>query len=72
MITWIEREIEKQVLDTANPIEYGAEEYFCAMKLLDEMDVGREHNGQELTLVGRIRKATNTFISNPPQNKPND
>lgn len=71
MKTWMEREIEKQVLNTANPIEYGAEEYWCAMKVLDDMGITRECDGQELSLVGRIRKATNSFIDNPPQNKSN-
>lgn len=60
-----ERAIESALLNIADPIQFGAEEYWCAMKVLDDMGVPREHEGASLSLVGRIRKATNTF--NPSQ-----
>ena len=36
-----------------------AEEYECAMKVLDDMDIPRENDEGTFSLVGRILAATN-------------
>jgi hypothetical protein len=57
----IEQKIAETPLDVTDPIQFGAEEYWCAMRRLDDLGVPRAHNGTVLSLVGRINKATNTF-----------
>jgi hypothetical protein len=49
--------IDLALLNEADPIEYAASEYRCAMKYLD--DIGAPHAGAEgtLSLVGRIMAA---------------
>jgi hypothetical protein len=56
-----EQKIESTLLDIADPIQFGAEEYWCAMRRLDALEITREHEGKELSIVGRINKATGTF-----------
>jgi hypothetical protein len=63
MQTDIERCISETALDITDPIQFGAEEYWCAMKRLDALGVQREHDGETLSLVGRIDKATGTLES---------
>ena len=48
-------------LNEADPIQYGAQEYICAMKRLDALKIPRVHEEIVLSLVGRINKATDTF-----------
>ena len=43
-----------QLLNEADPIEFAASEYRCAMSRLDSVDVPTEKDGQTLSLVGRI------------------
>jgi hypothetical protein len=57
----VEKHISNTALDVTDPIQFGAEEYWCAMKRLDDLNVPREHDDKVLSLVGRINKATNTF-----------
>lgn len=63
MTTWMEDAIRETPLNVSDPIQFGAEEYWCAMKLLDELGVPREYAGNTLSIVGRIRVATDTFIT---------
>lgn len=46
-----------RLLNEANPVEYAAKEYLCAMQYLD--DIGKPRNdsvtGRVLSLVGRIK-----------------
>lgn len=54
--------IAKTLLDITDPIQFGAEEYWCAMKVLDENGVPRfDQSGKnEYSLVGRINWIINT------------
>lgn len=63
IMTKTERFIAATTLNIADPIQFGAEEYWCAMKVLDDMKVARKHNGEELSLVGRIKLATGNIDS---------
>lgn len=60
-MTKTEKFIAATTLNIADPIQFGAEEYWCAMKVLDDMKVARTHNGEELSLVGRIKLATKLY-----------
>ena len=44
------------LLNEANPVEFAATEYCCAMKYLDTQGVPRRDTGRKLSLVGRIRQ----------------
>jgi hypothetical protein len=41
-------------LNVANPVEFAAQEYLCAMKVLDDWGVPREAGDKTFSLVGRI------------------
>ena len=56
-----EKYIMATALNEADPIQYGAQEYICAMKRLDALKIPRVHEEIVLSLVGRINKATDTF-----------
>ena len=60
----IELELDKLSLNVANPVEYAAEEYWCAMKVLDERNIPRFYQDDELSLVGRIDFAMGVFHNN--------
>lgn len=59
--TPVEEYIDGAALDATNPVYFGAEEYWCAMRRLDAMGVSRKYDGEVLSLVGRINWATGTF-----------
>jgi len=61
LVSHEENAIASTPLDITDPIQFGAEEYWCAMRRLDELGVPRDHKGVVLSIVGRINKATNTF-----------
>jgi len=42
-------------------VEHAAEEYWCAMKILDERNIPRFYEDEELSLVGRIDFAMGCF-----------
>lgn len=46
-----------RLLDEANPVEYAAKEYLCAMQYLDDIGKPRKDaiTGRTLSLVGRIK-----------------
>lgn len=44
----------ERVLNYAEPVDYGAVEFACAMRVLDDLKIPRTHNGNTLTIVGRI------------------
>ena len=48
-------------LDITDPIQYGAEQFWCAMRVLDDMNIPRSIDGEILSLVGRIKAATGTI-----------
>ena len=56
-----EQSIEGCPLNVANPVEYAAEEYLCAMMVLDERNIPRFYQDKELSLVGRIDFAIGCF-----------
>lgn len=56
-MTKIESIIKNTPLDITDPIQFGAEEYWCAMKMLDDINVPRSSGGKILSLVGRITYA---------------
>jgi hypothetical protein len=60
-MTETERIIAATPLNIADPVQFGAEEYWCAMKVLDDMKIPRKYKGEELSLVGRIKLATGTL-----------
>lgn len=60
-MTKIDKFISNTPLDISDPIKFAVEEYWCAMKILDDIGAPREHEGKILSLVGRIKKATGTF-----------
>lgn len=60
MISKAEKKImEMGPLNVANPIEFAAEEYLCAMKVLDELGAPRFHQDNMLSIVGRIKALKN-------------
>ena len=61
MKNWTERGLDKLSLNVANPVEHAAEEYWCAMKILDERNIPRFYEDEELSLVGRIDFAMGCF-----------
>lgn len=46
-----------RLLNEANPVEYAAKEYLCAMQYLDDIGKPRKDSatGRTLSLVGRIK-----------------
>lgn len=58
-----ESAITASPLNVADPIEFGAEEYCCAMRRLDDLGVPREHDGKVLSIVGRINKTVDTLAA---------
>lgn len=41
-------------LNVADPVQHAAEEYLCAMQVLDDREIPRQLDGKTLSLVGRI------------------
>ncbi len=41
-------------MNIADPVEFAAEEYECAMMKLDTLQVPKELHGRTLSIVGRI------------------
>jgi hypothetical protein len=52
-----EEQLRGMTLNVANPIHYGAQEYLCAMTVLDDLKVPRNNEGKQFSLVGRINEA---------------
>lgn len=44
------------ILNEANPLHFGAQEYVCAMQALDNMAIPRFEGKERLSLVGRIAR----------------
>jgi hypothetical protein len=47
-------DIENALLNEADPIEFAASEYRCAMKVLDDLGIPEELDTNRLSLVGRL------------------
>ena len=54
----IEDTIKHSLLDITDPIQFGAEEYWCAMKCLDDLGIPRKNGDNTLSIVGRIKYLT--------------
>jgi len=51
----VEEYLSGELLNIADPVQYAAEEYVCAMRVLDELGVPRKDGDDEYSLVGRIK-----------------
>ncbi len=62
-MTHVESAIEESLLNVADPIQFAAQEYWCAMKVLDTLGVPRQAVGGELSLAGRIYLAAGKMLN---------